>query len=170
MAARSDENIRRLDVSMNDSFRVRHIQSVGNFDGEIEQHLKLKRTAGDAMLQRRAFQILHHDEGMAVLLRDLVNRSDVRMIQRGSGARFAAKTFKSLRISGHLFRQEFSARRNGQARCLRPCTPLPCLRLRASQGRGSGIWFCPEWERHPALALYITPGGVIRAIVIGPTS
>ena len=93
MAARVYENIRRLDVAMNDAFGVCHVQGIGNFDGEIEQQFEFQRSASDAVFQCRAFQKFHHDEELAVVLGDFVNRADVWVIQGGSGTRFATKTF-----------------------------------------------------------------------------
>jgi hypothetical protein len=40
LAARGDENIRGLDVAVNDAFLVRRIQPVSNLDGEIEQGIR----------------------------------------------------------------------------------------------------------------------------------
>ena len=58
------------------------------------------------MLQRRAIEILHHDERMPVLLADLMNRANVRMVQSGSGARLAAKALKGLRVTDNVIREE----------------------------------------------------------------
>jgi hypothetical protein len=41
------------------------------------------------MLQRLAFQKLHGDERLAVMLANLVNRADVRVIEGESGASFS---------------------------------------------------------------------------------
>ena len=41
-ASRDHENVRWLDVPMDDALGVRGVESVGNLDGEIEQCLGLK--------------------------------------------------------------------------------------------------------------------------------
>ena len=46
----SNEDVRRLDVTVNDSSGVSGIESVGDFDGQRQQNLDLHRAAGDAML------------------------------------------------------------------------------------------------------------------------
>jgi hypothetical protein len=51
-----DENVRGFDVAMDDPFRMRRIERVGNFDSQLEQHFELDRAASDAVLQRRALQ------------------------------------------------------------------------------------------------------------------
>jgi hypothetical protein len=58
------------------------------------------RAALDHLLQRCAFQMLHGDEGSAVLLAEIVDGADVGMIESGSGFCFALKTRESLGILG----------------------------------------------------------------------
>src|ERR1700722_4041678 len=94
---------------MNDSLGVRRVQRVGNLDAQIEQHLHFQWTPGNAVLQRHAFQKFHGDKGMSVLLADLVNRADVRMVQRGSSTSFAAETFERLRVARNVFREKFQS-------------------------------------------------------------
>ena len=43
------------------------------------------------MLQRQPVQKLHRDEGLAVLLVNLVDGADIRMVERRSGLRLALK-------------------------------------------------------------------------------
>ena len=61
---------------------------------------------GDAVLERLAIQKLHGDERLAVVLADLVDRADVRMVQRRRGTRFAPEAFQRLRVAGHFLGQE----------------------------------------------------------------
>ena len=62
--------------------------------------------AGDALLQRGALQILHGDEGAAVLLADIMNGADVGMIQRGRGSSLALEPAQRLTVAGEFVRQE----------------------------------------------------------------
>ena len=80
--------------------------------------IDLQRPAGNAMLQRHAVQKLHGDEGLAVLLADVVNGADVGMIQRGRGLRFALKAGQRLRIAGNVFGQELQGDEAVQPRVL----------------------------------------------------
>ncbi len=41
MAAIADKNVGRLDVTMDDSFAVRGIESIGNFDADREQRFQV---------------------------------------------------------------------------------------------------------------------------------
>src|SRR5262245_20781129 len=59
------------------------------------------------MLQRLAFQQLHHEEPLAVVLADVEERADVRMVERRCDARLALEAFDRLRIARQLGRQDF---------------------------------------------------------------
>ena len=141
MSALGDENVGGLDVAMNDVFAVRGIERVGDFDGEAEQDIHFQRAAGDAMLESQAVEVLHGDEGLAVLFADVVDGADVGMIQGGSRFGLAAKALQGLTDPGRRLREGISGRRSDRAGCLRPCRPRPCRRHRASQRCGSARWF-----------------------------
>ncbi len=72
----------------------------------LSSRLRLERTEGDAVLQRRAFQELHRDEGLVFVLADFVNGADVGMIESGGRAGFAPEAFESLRVVGKLVGKE----------------------------------------------------------------
>ncbi len=62
-----------------------------------QQRFQSPSGAVDDVLQRRAFQKLHGDEGFAVLFTDVVDGADVGMVQRGGGFGFPPKAFEGLR-------------------------------------------------------------------------
>ena len=113
-----DENVRRLDVAMNDALAVRRIQRVGHFGSEIEQQLVLHRTPGDAMLQRYAVEEFHHHEDAAVFFADVVNSADIGMIQRRCRTRLAAEALQCSRIARYVVGQELERDKASQARVL----------------------------------------------------
>ena len=82
MSARRDEQVRRLDVAMDDSDRMRCLQSVGDLDRQRKERVARQRTSQDALLQRRSLQELHRDERPVLVAFDLVDRADIRMVQR----------------------------------------------------------------------------------------
>jgi hypothetical protein len=82
------------------------VQSVGDFNRQREQDIRLDGLSVDAVLQRRTFQKLHGNERQPVLLANIVNRADVGMIKCRCGLRFALETGKCLRVSGDFVRQE----------------------------------------------------------------
>src|SRR6266498_2353355 len=86
------KDVGRLDVTVNDPLRVRGIQRISDLDGKVEQHLCSYWLAFDQMLERLALQQLHRDEGMALMLVNVVYRADVRMIERRGCLRFTLES------------------------------------------------------------------------------
>jgi len=86
---------------------VRGIERVGDFDGQAEQHVHLQRASGNAMLEGQAVEILHCDEGLAVLFANVVNGADVGVVESGSRLGFAAEALQRLAILGDVFGEEF---------------------------------------------------------------
>jgi hypothetical protein len=80
VAAFGDEDVRGLDVAVDDAFRVSSVERVGNLSGQRQNQLGFHRPASDAMLHRQAVQKLHSDERLAVLVVNFVDRANVRMI------------------------------------------------------------------------------------------
>jgi hypothetical protein len=105
--AARDKYIRRFDVAMDDSFRMGSIESIGEFDRQRQQDFGFKRASRDTVRQRHAFQKFHGDEHLVAMFADFVDGANVRMVQRGSGSRLAAKSFQGLRILRQRIRQEF---------------------------------------------------------------
>ena len=126
---------------MDDAFAVRGVERVGDFDGQAEQHIHFQRPAGDAVLQGQAVQILHGDEGLAILFANVVNGADVGMVERGSRLGLAPKALQRLAVLGHVFGKEFQGDEAIAAGCLRPCKRHPCRRHPASRQCGSARWF-----------------------------
>ena len=81
MSALGDKNIGRLDVAVDDPFGVRGIERVGNLNRQSEKNVGLDGSAGDAMLQRYPVEKLHNQEGMTILLPDLIDGADIGMIE-----------------------------------------------------------------------------------------
>ena len=106
VAAAGDEQIRRLDVAVDDPGSVRRLERVGDLDRERQQLIDLERAPADPMLQRRPVEELHDEERAAVLLADIVNGADVGVIQRRRGACLAAESRQGLGIVGEVWRQE----------------------------------------------------------------
>src|SRR5580704_1136703 len=107
MAAFGYKNIRRLYVPMRDAFAMRSVKTLGNFDGHFKQKFERHRLGSHRVLQRHAVEELHRDERLALVLPDFVDRADVGMIQRRSGARLTTETFERLRVAGYIIRKKF---------------------------------------------------------------
>ena len=98
MPSSRDEDVRGLDVAVDDAARVRGLERVGNLQRGIEHLIHAERTGREVVVERFALQAFHDDERLALLLIDRVNRADVRVIERGRRARFATETFERGRV------------------------------------------------------------------------
>src|SRR2546422_313170 len=104
-----DEDIGRFDVTVNDPLRMGSIQCVGNLDGQLQQLLRVERPAGNAVLERLALQKLHDNKVLALVFINLMDGTDVGVIQGGGGASFTLEPLHRITVLGKLFRQEFQS-------------------------------------------------------------
>ncbi len=81
MAAGGHENVRGLDVAVNDTFLVGGIKSVRDLNTDFEECIHRERTSGNTVPERFTFEQLHHEEKLAFVFPDIVNRADVGVIQ-----------------------------------------------------------------------------------------
>src|SRR5579859_2078548 len=91
---------------MDDSSFVRSIERVCNFDGKRQHRLRVQGLSANAVLQCHSIQKLHGDERPPMLVIDLIDRADVRVVQGRSGLGFALEAVERLRIFSYLVRKE----------------------------------------------------------------
>ena len=101
-----DEDVRGLDVPMDDALRVCRIQCIGDLDAQIEQRFDLQRLASDPVPERLTLQQFHGDEGSSIGFVNLVDRADVRVVQRGRSLGFPLKAAEGLCVVGEFVGQE----------------------------------------------------------------
>ena len=120
LAARGDEDVGRLDVAVDDAVaRARRRARRRSAIAEIEQLVERQRPAADAGASSvLAVEQLHDDERLALVLADVVDRADVRMVQRRGGARLALEALERLRVARQLARQELERDLAAEARVL----------------------------------------------------
>ena len=104
---------------MNDAFGVRGFQSVGNFDGQRNKRLHLHRASVDNLLERGALEIFHGDKRLGTVFADVVDGTNIGVIQRRSGFGFATETTEGLWIASDIVRKKFQRNETVQALVLR---------------------------------------------------
>jgi hypothetical protein len=67
------------------------VEGVGDLDAQRQNRFQLHRAIADQVLQRDTVEELHDEEGAIAFLANVVNRTDVGMIQRRRGLGFAPK-------------------------------------------------------------------------------
>src|SRR5262245_28403889 len=91
---------------MDDSLRVRRSQRVRDLHPDLEDVLKPKRPALNSRLQSLAIEIFHDNERPAVVFADVVDRTNLRMIERRRGARLDPESFDRLLVSRPFLREK----------------------------------------------------------------
>ncbi len=117
MSALRDKNIRGLDVAMDDAFGVRGVEGVGDLDSQLEQGFEFYGPRTDTM-QSHTVEKFHRDEGLAVLIANVVDGADVGMVQGGRSLGFALKSGQDLGIAGDIFGEKFQGNEAMEARVL----------------------------------------------------
>ena len=117
LASRRDENVSRLDITVDDACSVSRVQSVGQLNGQIQQQLGGERSPRSPLLQRLTFEQLHRDEVLALVLTHIVDGTDVGVIQGGCSSGLAPKTLQDLGIT-RILRQELERDRASKASIL----------------------------------------------------
>jgi hypothetical protein len=102
LSALGQEDVRGLDVAMDDALRVRRLQPVGNLNAQFENLIGSHRLARYPMAEGLALQQFHHEEGRAIMLADIVQGTDVRVTQAGNGLRFALEAGTAVGIGTGL--------------------------------------------------------------------
>src|SRR6185437_3625399 len=102
-----NENVGGFDVSMNDASAMRRVEGVSDFDRDVENLLERKGSVTDALLESRAVEKFHGEETALAVAANFINRADVRMIERGSGAGFAAKAFECVSVADEIIGKKF---------------------------------------------------------------
>ena len=82
MSAFGDKDIRGFNVAVHDSGRVGSLQRICNLGGHGQQNVQFHRMPRNAMLEGHAVQELHGNKSQAILLANVVDRADVRVVQR----------------------------------------------------------------------------------------
>ena len=84
-----EHDVARLDVAMDDPQPVGGGERIGEIDGVAQGLVEAEGPAREPIGERLPFAVLHHQEVDAVLVSHVVERADVRMVQRGDRPRLA---------------------------------------------------------------------------------
>src|ERR1700730_10046454 len=99
-----DEDVRWLDVTMDDSLRMCRIESVGNLNAEFQDRFDFQRLSRNQMREGVSLQQFHRDKGSALTLVDFIDGANVGMVESGCRTGLAPKTFEGLGIVSYFFR------------------------------------------------------------------
>ena len=92
------QDVLRLDVAVNDAFRMRVAEGIGHFTGNAHGVVDWQLLfACEPIAQRLTIHEWHHVKQEAVYVAGIVQRQDVRMLQAGRGLDLGEKSFGAKR-------------------------------------------------------------------------
>jgi hypothetical protein len=91
-----------LQIAMNDAGAMGRRERLGDVNGDAKGLIQWKGSPGQAVRERLALAALHDEEIGPILVTDIVERADVRMIQTGNRPCFPVEALSTGRIARHL--------------------------------------------------------------------
>ena len=91
-------HIARLQIPVNDSLAMRCGQRVSQLDRVGDRLIERQCASCEALGERPALDQFHHQVLGSILIADIVQGADVRMVQARDGARFAIEAAAELRV------------------------------------------------------------------------
>ena len=116
VVARPDEDVFGFDIAVDDACSVRGVQRGGDLRAHVEGCVQAQRTGGEPIFQRRALQILHDDERPLVLLADVVDGADVRVVECRCRPRLAREPVQGLAVAREFVGDELESHRTAEPR------------------------------------------------------
>ena len=118
MLALGYENIGGLDVAVKDPFRVGGVQGVSDLNGDGKKLFPFQGTPLDHVLQGHAVEKLHHHEGAAVFFANVVDGTDVGMVEPRRGPCLPAEALQRLWVASDFIGKELEGNKPAEARIL----------------------------------------------------
>src|ERR1700726_2108880 len=100
---------------MRHALAVRLVQRIGNLDGVLQYLLQRQRAFHESLREGLAFQIFHHEEIDSVLLANVEESADVRMIQAGDDASFALESLTQFSSVSEMTRKNLNGDNSAEA-------------------------------------------------------
>ena len=81
-SALGEHDVAGLQIAMNDAAAMSLVESVGDFDPDFKGLAKRQGAATQSRGESLALEVFHHQVFGAVLMSDVVESADVRMVER----------------------------------------------------------------------------------------
>jgi hypothetical protein len=121
IAVRGQHDVGRLHVAVDDAAVVRLAKASRHRGGDAQGVGGGERPAGDRAVERLALVASHHDVQLVVVgLADLVDRADVRMLERRGGTRLDHEALLGRFVRAQVGRQELEGDVASEARVVSP--------------------------------------------------
>ena len=114
-----EHDVARLQIAVNDAVTVCSVERLGDLGGDGQGPLERQRAARQFGRERLAIEQLHHQERHAVLLADVEQGADVRMIDPGDGASLTPEALELPRTRARRRSDRLDRHESIQSRILR---------------------------------------------------
>src|SRR3982750_893484 len=92
------------------------VQRVGNLNRQFHTFIERNRSVADPLLESLALEQFHNKEWVSLMPASIVNRTNVRMVERRGSARLPFKALQGIRTLGLRFRQKLECNQPSQSR------------------------------------------------------
>ena len=99
--------VARLEVAMDDPLAVRRTERARNCDGDLECLVERERAFLDAGRESLALQVLHHQKVNSILASDVIENTDIGVLQSGNGPGLAFETGPQVGVLTQVRRKYF---------------------------------------------------------------
>jgi hypothetical protein len=106
LAVAVEEDVGRLEIAVDDALGVGGVQRLADAGQDLGRFGRGQGAGADAPHQRSAAHVAHHQERLAVLLAEIVDRDDRRVLERGDGAGLALEAGAERGIVEQFARQD----------------------------------------------------------------
>src|SRR5579883_2903075 len=106
LATLGDEYVAGLQVAMDDPLGVRRVKGICQLKSEFHDLILRKRSGSQQVHQSAAVQELHREEGTPLIVANVIDSANGRMIQKGSGTCFTSEALQSNRVLCEVFGKE----------------------------------------------------------------
>ena len=118
---------------MNDPGSVRFVEPVRDLNAVPKGLLEWQGASLQPLGKRVAFDVLHNEEVDAVLISDIVERADMRVVELRDDFGFALEALLALRAFGEMLREHFDGNGALKASVFRLVHLTPCPRRQSAQ-------------------------------------
>ena len=100
------EDVGRFDVAVDDPFGVGRVERVSKLRTQLEHIGSLERMPPQMLAERHAPNHLHDEKRLPLMLADVVQRADVRVVELRDRPRFPLEPLAAFGIVGEVRRQD----------------------------------------------------------------